>query len=207
VLHSDELTSLLDHRKATPMNTLTLARAKRTGGDGYVDPVTISITGNAEPSKAPNWETIDRGFYGCEAAMLLDALLSALPGGTIDALLVALLDYKRSLLVVGHERRTKVVRGVEAVVADPPWSEFPAAMLAKTGGAGRDLVGAVAAIAAAEDVPALAGAVRRLGMIANVLERVDERCLEADGPVTKTSREITDDELRSIYQLAIGEKP
>ena len=35
-----------------------------------------------------------------------------------------------------------------------------------------------------------------------ILERVDNRCLAADGPVTPTLREATDGELRILYRLA-----
>lgn len=42
----------------------------------------------------------------------------------------------------------------------------------------------------------------RLEKIADILERVDNRCMAADGPVTKTRHEITDAEYRQIYRLA-----
>lgn len=45
----------------------------------------------------------------------------------------------------------------------------------------------------------------RLAEIAAIIEHVDSRCMAADGPVTKTRHEITDDELRRIYRLAKGE--
>lgn len=41
-----------------------------------------------------------REFYAEEGKRLAQALLSVLPGGTVDALLVALLDHKRSLFKV-----------------------------------------------------------------------------------------------------------
>lgn len=42
----------------------------------------------------------------------------------------------------------------------------------------------------------------RLAEIARIIECVDNRCLAADGPVTKTRHEITEDEMRAIYTLA-----
>lgn len=42
----------------------------------------------------------------------------------------------------------------------------------------------------------------RLAEIARIIEDVDNRCLAADGPVTKTRHEMTDDEMRAIYALA-----
>ena len=44
----------------------------------------------------------------------------------------------------------------------------------------------------------------RLTEIARIIEYVDNRCLAADGPVTKTRHEMTDDEMRAIYALAKG---
>lgn len=46
----------------------------------------------------------------------------------------------------------------------------------------------------------------RLAQIAAILEAVDGRCAAADGPVTKTRHEMTDDELREIYRLATGKR-
>ena len=45
-------------------------------------------------------------------------------------------------------------------------------------------------------------AAARLAEIARIIEDVDNRCLAADGPVTKTRHEMTDDEMRKIYQIA-----
>lgn len=42
----------------------------------------------------------------------------------------------------------------------------------------------------------------RLADIARLIEDVDDRCLAADGPVTKTRHEMTDDEMREVYRLA-----
>ena len=45
----------------------------------------------------------------------------------------------------------------------------------------------------------------RLKKIANIIEGVDERCMAADGPVTPTLEEMTQEELSKIYKLAKGE--
>ena len=44
----------------------------------------------------------------------------------------------------------------------------------------------------------------RLAAIADVIEGVERRCLAADGPVTPTTQEITEDELRQIWTLTQG---
>jgi coenzyme F420-reducing hydrogenase beta subunit len=41
-----------------------------------------------------------RSYYNEQGSLVAAALIRALPGGTVDALLVALLDHKRSLLRV-----------------------------------------------------------------------------------------------------------
>jgi hypothetical protein len=38
--------------------------------------------------------------------------------------------------------------------------------------------------------------------ILSIIEGVENRCMAADGPVTPTSREINEDEIREIYFLA-----
>lgn len=45
---------------------------------------------------------------------------------------------------------------------------------------------------------------RALAEIAVIIEAVDRRCMAADGPVTPTLREMTQDELSRIYALAKG---
>ena len=42
----------------------------------------------------------------------------------------------------------------------------------------------------------------RLKRIAEIIERVDNRCMAVDGPVTPTLDEMSPDELREIYNLA-----
>lgn len=45
---------------------------------------------------------------------------------------------------------------------------------------------------------------KRLEKIAEIIERVDNRCAAVDGPVTPTREEITGRELIEIYKLAKG---
>jgi hypothetical protein len=42
----------------------------------------------------------------------------------------------------------------------------------------------------------------RLKRIAEIIERVDNRCMAADGPVTPTLQEMEQDEISEIYKLA-----
>lgn len=48
---------------------------------------------------------------------------------------------------------------------------------------------------------------QRWDRIVAILEAVDNRCMVAEGPVTKTRYEITDSELRAIYELAVEREP
>lgn len=50
-----------------------------------------------------------RAFYAEEGRRLVDQLLRTLPGGLIDGLLLALLDHKRSIFRVAHEKATTPV--------------------------------------------------------------------------------------------------
>lgn len=42
----------------------------------------------------------------------------------------------------------------------------------------------------------------RLNRIAQIIEDVDQRCMAADGPVTPTLEEMTQEEISEIYELA-----
>lgn len=42
---------------------------------------------------------------------------------------------------------------------------------------------------------------RRLGRIREIIESVDNRCIAADGPVTPTLEEMTQEEMSEIYEL------
>jgi len=44
----------------------------------------------------------------------------------------------------------------------------------------------------------------RLFQIVSIIDGVDNRCMAADGPVSNTRQEMTDEELRQIYRLATG---
>jgi hypothetical protein len=51
------------------------------------------------------WIKVHRREFDHQAETLVDTLIDTLPGGTIDAIIVRLLDYKRSLLVVNEKQR------------------------------------------------------------------------------------------------------
>lgn len=44
----------------------------------------------------------------------------------------------------------------------------------------------------------------RLKRIAEIIDLVEQRCLIVDGPVANTRHEMTDQELRMIYEIALG---
>jgi hypothetical protein len=56
----------------------------------------------------------------------------------------------------------------------------------------------------ASTAEAIAKARQRVQIITDVIEMVDNRAMAADGPVTPTREEITDDEMRRIYKAAKG---
>jgi len=56
------------------------------------------------------------------------------------------------------------------------------------------------------EIPELIRLRQRLERIAKIIYAVDERCLAADGPVTKTLQEMTVKEMIEIYKIA-SEKP
>lgn len=41
----------------------------------------------------------------------------------------------------------------------------------------------------------------RLAEIRRIIERIENRCMAVDGPVTPTTQKITEQELRDIYKL------
>ena len=57
------------------------------------------------------WEQAYRDMYRRQATKLKEALVGSLPGGTVDALLVALLDHKRCLLAVPMFGKTETEEG------------------------------------------------------------------------------------------------
>ena len=46
-----------------------------------------------------------------------------------------------------------------------------------------------------------------LQCIAEIIERVDQRCTDHEGPVGNTRQEMTDNEMREIYAIATGQTP
>jgi hypothetical protein len=54
------------------------------------------------PDTGLPWEGAYRQRFDDEARAVVDALLTCLPGGTIDAILCRLLEHKRSLYRVPH---------------------------------------------------------------------------------------------------------
>ena len=49
-------------------------------------------------------------------------------------------------------------------------------------------------------------ALKRLNLITDIIETVENRCMVVDGPVTKTLDEMTNEEMRRIYRIARGEE-
>lgn len=47
----------------------------------------------------------------------------------------------------------------------------------------------------------------RLSRIRDIIEEVDDRCLSADGPVSPTLQEMTQEEISEIYRLSGGTVP
>ncbi len=52
------------------------------------------------------------------------------------------------------------------------------------------------------DTGELSRTLRDVDLICRTIEKIDDRCIVADGPVTPTLQEATDEELRRIYQAA-----
>lgn len=46
----------------------------------------------------------------------------------------------------------------------------------------------------------------RLGLIAEIIESVDQRCMWHEGPMTPTLQEMRQEEISMIYAIAKGEK-
>lgn len=67
----------------------------------YIEPVTIDVSKKLpEVPFADDWELIARARYRDDAKRIVEGLVASLPGATVDALLVELLDRKASLLRV-----------------------------------------------------------------------------------------------------------
>lgn len=85
-------------------NIVSLYRASDLPGKP-VPESTIHISACVDEVRC--WDNIEgaREFYNGQADILLQALSASLPQGTIDALLVRLLDHKRSTLMVAYDKR------------------------------------------------------------------------------------------------------
>jgi hypothetical protein len=83
------------------MKTTNIFKAQRTVL--YGDPVSSHAINIEQPM--PDFDSMDeaRAVYAKEGKEIADALFSSLPGGTLDALLIEMLDRKRSLLVVSQK--------------------------------------------------------------------------------------------------------
>lgn len=56
-----------------------------------------------DPDPGRSWFNEAREQYSRQAKAMVEAMFSSMPGGLVDALLVELLDHKRSILRVPHE--------------------------------------------------------------------------------------------------------
>jgi hypothetical protein len=84
------------------INMITTIRVFKAqpAGDKEVPGINISISEEYSPDNSHITEKND--FFVKEAKLICDSLHESLPGGTFDALTVALLDIVRSRLVVRH---------------------------------------------------------------------------------------------------------
>ena len=90
-------------------NFITLTKAGAVGTNVPNDLV-ISITGAPEDIRGEDCLKKAALFYKEQGEMLCRALLSHLPGGTVDQLTRALLEYKASLLRIVFEPDRKSTR-------------------------------------------------------------------------------------------------
>lgn len=70
---------------------------------GREEPIYLAIYGTKAVGKE-GWP-IERAlaYYRAEGQTIVDALVRTLPGGTIDAVLIALLEHRRGILQVPHD--------------------------------------------------------------------------------------------------------
>ena len=78
---------------------IVVHRAQDTAADIKTPVLSITAT---EPFPSPDSFASGSIIFAAEARKICDALIATLPGGTIDALLVHLLEHKRSHFVVPH---------------------------------------------------------------------------------------------------------
>lgn len=72
---------------------------------GSVTPEALRLTFEQAVPRLPSSADVDgmtqhRRFYADEGRRIVEAMLAALPGGLIDGILLALLDYKRNVFRV-----------------------------------------------------------------------------------------------------------
>ena len=84
------------------MRQVNIFKAQGVGKYDGIEPVTINIHDTLpEVTSLDEWRELAKK----EAAELADALCNALPQGVTDALMVELLDRKRSLFVIPMPKR------------------------------------------------------------------------------------------------------
>lgn len=90
-----------DAEEKIMQNTITTFLAQPIG-DQQVTPFEIKATETIPEIQTPGEAGLDeaRQIYAGQAKMIADTLFGSLPGGTIDALLIEMLDRKRSLFCV-----------------------------------------------------------------------------------------------------------
>lgn len=59
-------------------------------------------------------------------------------------------------------------------------------------------------LATAQVTPGAISGERLAHIVIDTIHGVENRCMAADGPVTPTHAEITDDELRKVYKAAVA---
>jgi len=111
------------------MKILNIYKAQ---GSGSLEPEDLTLvfdTSIPSPTTRDGWEPKWREQLMSEGKKLADALCNVLPGGVVDALLVELLDHKRSMFVVptfssSQEKRNPSPEKVcESIVISARWLE------------------------------------------------------------------------------------
>lgn len=92
----------------TSRESLPIAEVAKADPLGSTAAMPMCIIARREVGSVRRFDGVDfekkaSEFYAGEARVIVDVMLGSLPGGTIDALLVRLLDHKRSVLAVSHD--------------------------------------------------------------------------------------------------------
>ena len=90
----------LTARGEESMKTLNIYKAQGAGDTVPEDLTLIFDKEIPRPDIINSWESAWRDLLMEEAFQLADALCNVLPGGVVDALLVELLDRKRSMFII-----------------------------------------------------------------------------------------------------------